>query len=55
MIENNYIRSLDSIERDYLPIKARKVLDMIRNDDEQWKSMVPDKVVRIITERELFK
>ena len=55
MIENNYIRSLDSIERDYLPIKARKVLDMIRNDDEQWKTMVPDEVVRIITERELFK
>jgi len=55
MIENDYIKSLDSIERDYVHIKAWKVLDMIRNDDELWKTMVPDKVVRIITERELFK
>ena len=55
MIENDYIRSLDSIERDYLSLKARKVVEMIRNDDVQWKSMVPDEVVRIITEREFFK
>lgn len=54
LIENNYIRNMDSIERKYLLINSEDVLDMIRNNNDSWQKMVPEKVVSIISERGLF-
>ena len=55
LIENHYIRPLDSIEHDHLLIKAQDVLNKIRNNDPSWKTMVPEKVASIISERGLFQ
>ena len=55
LIENDYIRSLDSIERSHLLIKSEDVLNKIRSEDSSWESMVPEKVVSIIRQRGLFR
>ena len=55
LIENDYIRDLDTIENHHLQIRSKEVLDKIRNNDTTGKNMVPEKVVSIITERSLFQ
>ncbi len=55
LIDNNYIKNLDTIESQHLLIKSADVLKKIRNDDPSWVNMVPEKVVNIITERGLFQ
>jgi pyridoxine 5'-phosphate synthase PdxJ len=55
LIDNDYIRNLDTIESQHLLIKSADVLKKIRNDDPSWVNMVPEKVVNIITERGLFQ
>jgi len=55
LMENDYLRDLDSIERDYLLIHSKKVLQKIRSGDPTWMKMVPQKVVRLINERGLFR
>jgi len=55
LMENDYLRDLDSIERDYLLIQSKQVLQKIRSGDSSWMSMVPEEVVRIINKRSLFQ
>jgi hypothetical protein len=55
LLENDYLRDLDSINYDYLQIHSKKVLQKIRNDDPSWMKMVPEEVVSIINERGLFR
>jgi hypothetical protein len=55
LIDNDYIRNLDTIESQHLLIKSADVLKKIRNDDPSWINMVPEKVVNIINERGLFQ
>ena len=55
LMENDYLRDLDSIERDYLLIHSKQVLQKIRSGDSSWMKMVPEEVVRIINERGLFR
>ena len=55
LLENGYIRNLDSIHRDHLAIHADAVLEKIRCGSEEWKNMVPEQVVDIISERGLFR
>lgn len=52
--ENGFIKGLDTIEPELLLIQSKDVLERIRTNDDSWKKMVPEKVVRIITERDLF-
>jgi len=54
LLENGYIRSLDTINRDHLSIHADDVLKKIRQGDESWKTLVPQTVADIISERNLF-
>jgi len=54
LLENRYIRSLDSIDPEHLLIESTEVLQKIRCNDASWKTMVPDKVNTIICERGLF-
>jgi len=55
LMENDYLRDLDLIDRDHLQIRSKQVLKKIRSGDPSWKSMVPEEVVRIISERGLFQ
>jgi hypothetical protein len=54
LMENDYLRDLDSIEHDYLRIHSKQVLQKIRSGDLSWMEMVPEAVARIINERGLF-
>ena len=55
LLDNRFIRELDSIEKNHLSIHAEDVLEKIRNDDADWQSMVPPAVVKIISERGFFR
>lgn len=55
LMENDYLRDLDSIERDYLLIHSKQVLKKIRSGDASWMKMVPEEVARLINERGLFR
>lgn len=55
LIENQYIRPLNTIEQDYLLIKPQDVLSKIRDKDASWTGMVPEQVADIISERGLFQ
>jgi hypothetical protein len=55
LIENEYIRPLNTIEQDYLLIKPKDVLNKIRDKDASWTTMVPERVASIISERGLFQ
>lgn len=54
LMENQYIRELNTIDRQHLAIHADNVLNNIRNNNSEWKAMVPPAVVDIISERGLF-
>lgn len=55
LIDNGYIRNLDTVNHDHLNIHADVVLEKIRNGANDWQSMVPEKVVSIIRDRGLFQ
>lgn len=55
LIENDYLRPLDSIEHDHLLIKTQDVISKIRDNDSSWTTMVPEEVAVIISERGLFQ
>jgi len=54
LLENGYIRHLESILPEHLLIHSDIVLENIRSGNVAWKTMVPPAVVNIITERGLF-
>ncbi|MAZ57885.1 MAG: nicotinate-nucleotide adenylyltransferase [Flavobacteriales bacterium] len=51
---NKRIIDLNNYNSDYLSIFSRKVLTMIRDDEEGWEKMVPTYVDNIIKENKLF-
>lgn len=55
LLDNRYIRELDIIDHGHLSIRADAVLEKIRNDEPDWKSMVPEAVVNIIDRRGYFR
>lgn len=55
LYESNYLRGLESIPRDHLMITPVEVLDKIRNHDDTWVDLVPEEIVTIISERNLFR
>ncbi len=54
LVENNYIRNMDAIEKTHLQINSEEVLHKIINNDDRWKNMVPETVANIISQRGLF-
>lgn len=55
LLENGYIRNLETVNHDYLSIHADTVLEKIRGGTDDWKSMVPEAVVDIISKSGLFR
>jgi len=54
LMENRYIRNLEQIDQQHLSITSEEVLRKIRCNDDSWKDMVPEQVVKIINEQGLF-
>jgi len=54
LIENNYVKPLDGITKEYLSIYSHDVLKKIHSDEAGWEDMVHDEVVDIIKQRGLF-
>lgn len=55
LLDNRFIRELESIDHSHLSIHSDKVLEKIRRDDADWHTMVPPAVVDIISDRGFFK
>lgn len=55
LLENGYLRNLDTVNQKNLLIHADDVLDNIRSHDDSWETMVPKEVACIINERNLFR
>jgi len=54
LLENNYVKPIEGINREYLSIYSHDVLKKIRSDEKGWETMVHDEVVNIIKQRRLF-
>jgi len=55
LLENGYLRNLDTINQKHLLIHAEDVLENIRHHENNWETMVPQKVADMINERNLFR
>ena len=55
LLENGYIRHLDTVDQNHLAIHADVVLEKIRGGDETWQTQAPQAVVNIINESDLFR
>lgn len=54
LLENGFIRSLDTVSHEHLNIHADIVLEKIRSGDVAWQTMVPQTVVKLINDHSLF-
>lgn len=54
LLRNNRIIDLEGYDPDILSIFSREVLRMIKENDQQWEKMVPEKVDNIIKKNKLF-
>jgi len=54
LVDNGFIRQLENINRDYLPIFSRDALRKIKAGDASWEAMVPSEVATVIKERRFF-
>jgi len=55
LLENGYVRALDTVKEEYLGIYSHEVLEKIRRGDPGWEDMVPEPVSRMIKEQQLFE
>ena len=51
LIENEYVKPLNTINKDYLSIYSHEVLEKIRTGEPGWEEMVNEEVVNIIKQR----
>jgi len=54
LVDNQFIRQLENVNRDYLPMFSRDALRKIKVGDATWEQMVPDEVARVIKQRRFF-
>ncbi|HEB86041.1 MAG TPA: TonB-dependent receptor [Gammaproteobacteria bacterium] len=54
LLENNFVRDLNSVNSDYLKIHSDEVLHMIRQNIPGWEDAVPEQVASMIKERGCF-
>lgn len=52
--ENEYVRPLDSLPVEHLKIYSHKVLQQLRDGDQQWETQVPANVAEMIKSKRLF-
>jgi len=54
LLENNYLRPLNTIRDEYLTIYSQEVLEKIRQGSDGWETLVPESVSNMIREKHLF-
>lgn len=54
LVANNKLQDIEHYKEDILHIISDHVLEMIKNNDETWETMVPNTVKKAIKEKELF-
>ena len=54
ILENGFVKALDTVKVEYLSIYSHEVLDKIRRGDTDWETMVPTQVAEIIKARRFF-
>lgn len=54
LLDNGFVRPLESVKPEHLEIYSHEVLDMIRNDDEKWLTQVPSGIADVISDKCLF-
>ncbi|MFV1982002.1 MAG: TonB-dependent receptor [Thiohalomonadales bacterium] len=54
LLENNYLRDLNTINPDYLKIQSDKILNMIQNNSPGWEDAVPHQVADMIKKNHYF-
>jgi len=54
LMSNGFIRKIEDFREDYLPIFSRDALEKIRSGDDNWESMMPERVIKLIKQRGLF-
>ncbi|HID50328.1 MAG TPA: TonB-dependent receptor [Chromatiales bacterium] len=54
LLENDFVKALDTVEKEYLAIYSHEVLDKIQAGDPGWEDMVPPEVVKTIKAKGLF-
>ena len=54
LLDNGFVRSLDSIKPEHLEIYSHKVLENIRNNKKDWCDSVPDNIAEVIRDKRLF-
>lgn len=54
LLDNGFVRSLDLLNTEHLKIYSHEVLDMIRTDEQEWRSHVPVNIAEVISEKRLF-
>ncbi len=55
LIDNKKIVDYEEYDKDILHIFSNKVLNKIKDNDQEWEKMVPPIVARIIKANNLFK
>lgn len=54
LLDNGFVRALESIKPEYLEIYSHEVLELIRSDKESWRTLVPENIADVISEKRLF-
>jgi hypothetical protein len=54
LLENNYVKALDTVNEKYLRIFSHEVLYNMQKGHHEWESMVPKKVGQMIKEKKFF-
>lgn len=54
LLENGFVKPLETVEPSYLAIQSHDVLEKIRGGQRGWESQVPDAVVEMIKTHHLF-
>lgn len=54
LLDNGFVRPLVLVNTKHLEIYSHEVLEMIRNDDNKWRSQVPENVANVISGKCLF-
>jgi len=54
LLQNDYIRELNAVNKAELSIYSHDVLEKIKNGESDWETLVPETVARIIRNKRLF-
>lgn len=54
LLDNGFVRPLESVKTEHLEIYSHEVLKMIRNNDQGWRNQVPTNIAEVISDKCLF-